>query len=69
MSFYLIKREQGRYGPSVAKPAANLGIEVRSQARATFDPRVAPIVISSQLLAANKKEGKRKEEEKKRKLK
>ena len=53
----MINHKGGRYGPSVAKPAADLGIEVRSQARATFDPRVAPIVISSQLLAAKKKEG------------
>ncbi len=32
-------------GPSVAKPAANPGIEVPSQVRleATFDPRVAPL--------------------------
>ncbi len=38
----------GRYSPSVAKPAANPGIEVRSQVRleATFQPRVASIIIS-----------------------
>jgi hypothetical protein len=35
----------GSYGPSVAKPAANPGIKVRSQVReATFHPRVAPII-------------------------
>jgi hypothetical protein len=43
-----------------SKPAANLGIEVRSQARATFDPRVAPIAISSQLLAAKEERRKKK---------
>jgi hypothetical protein len=37
----------GRYGPSVAKLAANPGIEVRSQVReATFHPRVASIISS-----------------------
>ncbi len=36
------------YGPSVAKPTANPGIEVLSQVRleATFHPQVASIVIS-----------------------
>ncbi len=45
----------GRYGPSVAQPVANLGMEVKFQARlvATFNPWVAPIVISSQQIAAN----------------
>jgi hypothetical protein len=38
----------GRYSPSVAKPAANPGIEARSQVKeATFHPRVASTVISN----------------------
>ncbi len=40
-----IKVVGGRYGPSVVKPAANPGIEVRSQVKeATLHPRVASII-------------------------
>jgi hypothetical protein len=50
---------RGHYSSTVAKPAANPGIEVRSHVRqeATLDPRVAPLPSQANNLQQNNLKG------------